>query len=469
MLFNSIHFLAFLPVVVILYYALNYRYRWILLLTASYYFYASWKVEYLLLIIMSTFIDYYAAIQIHKHRDKPQTKKFFLFISLLSNLGILVFFKYFNFLGNSLHVLLSSTGFLLEIPYLDFLLPVGISFYTFQTLSYSIDVYRGDREAEKHLGIFALYVTFFPQLVAGPIERSTHFIPQLRQNNLLRQENISAGLKLIIWGFFMKLVIADRVSIYVNAVYNNVEYHDGITFLLATFFFAFQIYGDFAGYSFIAIGSARLMGYDLMTNFRRPYFAKNIKEFWGRWHISLSTWFRDYLYIPLGGNRTIKWRWYFNLFLTFLISGLWHGANWTFVIWGALHGLFLVTYTYLSSKNIKIPGLPSILLNFMLVGLAWMFFRANSVSDAFLILSEVFTNPGKIYIPSGPDVVTPFYAILGILALLIIEVNQEFNNGKVYLFDSKNENVRILAYSSMIVLIMLLGVFDGGQFIYFQF
>lgn len=477
MLFNSIQFVIFLPLVVFAYYLLNHKYRWMLLLVASYYFYMCWKPEYIILIIASTFIDYIAAIQMAKQKTR-KGKRLFLILSLFSNLGMLFFFKYFNFLSDSVHQAFESFNIFYDVPYFNILLPVGISFYTFQTLSYTIDVYKGKREPEKHLGIFALYVSFFPQLVAGPIERSTRLIPQLRKKNTFTYANISEGVKLIIWGYFLKLVIADRAAIYVDAVYNNVPNHSGITFIAATVLFAFQIYGDFAGYSSIAIGAAKIMGYDLMTNFNRPYFASDIREFWGRWHISLSTWFRDYLYIPLGGNRVVKWRWYYNLFITFLVSGIWHGANWTFVIWGALHGLYQLLAINFETLKSKISFLQNkklllrisgIIVTNILVFFAWIFFRANTVADAFYISGKIFTSTGKLFIPSGPSVVTPVYAAFAIFILVIYEFKHEFINDKISLFNNRNEFIRLSMYGVFIAVILYIGVFDSSQFIYFQF
>ena len=318
------------------------------MLLASYYFYMSWKVEYVILIVISTLVDYFCGKKMAALPDKAARKKY-LYLSLVSNLGLLFLFKYFNFFSRSFSKIFGvlNESFLhwnvLHDTYtLKVLLPVGISFYTFQTLSYTIDVYNGRTSAENHLGKFALFVSFFPQLVAGPIERSSHLLPQFHQTFEFDYNRVKEGLLLMVWGFFKKLVIADRLAAYVNEVYNNVDKYDGFHNIIATYFFAFQIYCDFSGYSDIAIGSALIMGFSLMQNFRRPYFATNIREFWARWHISLSTWFRDYLYIPLGGNRVVKWRWYYNLFITFVISGLWHGADWTFIVWGFLHGSYLV-------------------------------------------------------------------------------------------------------------------------------
>jgi D-alanyl-lipoteichoic acid acyltransferase DltB (MBOAT superfamily) len=300
-----------------------------------------WRVEYIFLIILSTLIDYRAGIGIEEASGEAERKRY-LYLSLLVNLGLLFSFKYFNFFGGALNDLFSSVNIKYSLPELKVLLPIGISFYTFQTLSYTIDVYRGKKKAERHLGIFAVYVAFFPQLVAGPIERSIHLMPQFKEEHKLIYSNVSAGIKLMLWGYFKKLVIADRAALLVNTVYNNPEDYTGFPLWAATYLFAFQIFCDFSAYSDIARGSARVMGFDLMKNFRRPYFAHNIGEFWHNWHISLSTWFRDYVYIPLGGNRVSKLRYYFNIMAVFLTSGLWHGANWTFIFWGGLHGIYHV-------------------------------------------------------------------------------------------------------------------------------
>jgi D-alanyl-lipoteichoic acid acyltransferase DltB (MBOAT superfamily) len=342
MLFNSIDFLLFLPLVVGVYYLIHHRFRWVLLLIASYYFYMCWKAEFIVLIVLSTLVDYVAALGMEKTASS-RMRKMWLGFSLASNLGMLFTFKYLNFFRASFQEVFNTFNIGYHFLSYNLLLPAGISFYTFQTLSYTIDVYRGQKKAEHHFGIFALYVCFFPQLVAGPIERAVSFLPQFHEKHALDIQRIVDGLRMVLWGLFKKIVIADRLSIYVNTVYNNPYHFDSApTFIMATYFFAFHVYCDFSAYSDIAIGSARMLGFDLMENSRKSYESKSISEFWSRWHISLSTWFRDYLHIPLGGNRVGKFYYYRNLFVIFLVSGLWHGANWTFVIWGALHGFFLV-------------------------------------------------------------------------------------------------------------------------------
>ena len=471
MLFNSLIFLVFFPVVTIGFFLLPHKYRWILLLAASYYFYMNWKPVYALLISFSTFITWGCGILLDSTESKTR-KKTWLTISLIINFGILFVFKYFNFINESVYQLLSFLHIRWEVPNLNLLLPVGISFYTFQAVGYTIDVYRGDIKAEKHLGIYALFVSFFPQLVAGPIERARNLLPQFREKKEFLLHNFSAGIKLTIWGYFLKLVLADRLAMYVNAVYNNVEHHSGSSLALASFLFSFQIYGDFAGYSLIAIGVAKIMGFRLMTNFNRPYFAANIGSFWSRWHISLSTWFKDYLYIPLGGNRVSKGRNYFNLFITFFISGIWHGANFTFMIWGALHGFYLVVEKYLGiakekgKSSLGIRNGSKILFTFILVNFAWIFFRANSLSDAWIIISKILT-----------EINTPLFtrwevfagAVIALIIFFIKEFSEEFLPQKFSLPDNSLTWVRLSAYTFLISVIILFGVFDSSSFIYFQF
>ncbi|MFH0923455.1 MAG: MBOAT family O-acyltransferase [Candidatus Falkowbacteria bacterium] len=482
MLFNSLHFLIFFPIIVFLYFAIPHKYRWILLLAASYYFYMSWNAKYAILLIISTIVDYSAALLMGKTEENATRRKY-LFASLAANLGLLFVFKYLNFFSSSLNNILLSFNSPLDIPHLNILLPVGISFYTFQTLSYTIDVYRGKIQPEKHLGIFAVYVSFFPQLVAGPIERAKNLLPQFFVNHEFDYKRVTDGLKIMLWGFFLKMVIADRLAALVNEVYNNIYSYSGLPLLLATYFFAFQIYCDFAGYSFIAIGAAKIMGYNLMDNFRRPYFSQSISEFWKRWHISLSTWFKDYLYIPLGGNRTAKYRWYLNLFIVFLVSGFWHGANWTFIFWGALHGFYLVFSIFtagLRKKIVEFTGIVKfpkvykiikVLITFHLVLIGWIFFRANSLADAFYALSHLF-----IDFSSGLSAVLPklsFYQdiLLGAAAILFMEfihLLQERRGMRQFL-DSKPLLVRWAVYYLIIFGILLFGVFEETPFIYFQF
>ncbi|WP_234461820.1 MBOAT family O-acyltransferase [Pedobacter segetis] len=431
---------------------------------------------YILILGITIVIDYFAGISIES--AKAKNRKAFLTISLIANISVLCIFKYFNFLNHNFSFLMHGFGLKNPIPYLSILLPIGLSFHTFQAMSYTIEVYRGNQKAERHFGIYSLYVMFYPQLVAGPIERPQNLLHQFREKHRFEYFRVSEGLKLIVWGFFKKLVIADRLAIYVNAVYNNVPHHSGFSLFVATIFFAFQIYCDFSAYSDIAIGLAKVMGFHLMTNFNRPYFARNIAEFWKRWHISLSTWFKDYLYIPLGGNRVPVPRWYFNLFLVFLVSGLWHGANWTYIIWGALNGFYLI-FANISQKfrdkfnqSVGLNQVPKIsvfvqtTITFTLICFAWIFFRANQVTDAFTIIKKISTLRGPLFIENPSKMI---YSLAAIGFLMLIEYKREYYKGRVKFFDNKNWLVRNFSYASLIIIILLFGVFDGGQFIYFQF
>ncbi len=475
MLFNSIQFLFFFVIVTTFYFVLPYNKRWLLLLLSSCYFYMAFVPVYILILGFTIVIDYFAGIYIENAEGK--LRKLFLLFSLIANIGVLAVFKYYNFINENFSVILK--GFALEnpIPYLSILLPIGLSFHTFQAMSYTIEVYRGNQKAERHFGIYSLYVMFYPQLVAGPIERPQNLLHQFREKYDFNYNRVVEGLKLMLWGLFKKLVIADRLAIYVNTVYNNPEHHSGYSFMLATVFFAIQIYCDFSGYSEIAIGTAKVMGFKLMTNFNRPYFSRNISEFWKRWHISLSTWFKDYLYISLGGNRVTTSRLYLNLFIVFVVSGLWHGANWTYLIWGAINGFYLV-FAIISkntrnkfNKLIGLDRLPrihngiQISITFVLACFAWIFFRANNVQDAFSIIKKIFEPKGSLFIDNS----TLFYSFIAISILFLIESKKEYYKGHFSFLENKSWLIRNLTYASLIIIILIMGVFDGGQFIYFQF
>ncbi|WP_281754180.1 MBOAT family O-acyltransferase [Neptunitalea chrysea] len=407
------------------------------------------------------------ANQIDKETEQKK-RKLYLVSSVIINFGILFVFKYYNFITESVFNVLDSAGVRVHFPEFKLLLPVGISFYTFQAVGYTIDVYRKELKHETHFGKYALFVSFFPQLVAGPIERATNLLPQFRKEIKFDYRMAIDGTKLIIWGYFMKVVVADRMAVYTDTIYSNIGGHSAITIIVGTIFFAFQIYCDFGGYSSIAIGCAKIMGFDLMTNFKRPYFAQTPVEFWRRWHISLSTWFKDYVYIPLGGNRVSKTRKYYNLFITFLVSGLWHGANWTFVIWGGVNGIYQIVYSILNikpSKNVKnvFVYLFNISTNFVLICFSWIFFRANSMSDAITAISRTFTAPGKFFMGDEKGFV---FAIIGLVVLLGKDTYDEF------LLEQRLKPKKIAKgawYLGLVMLILLIGVFDGGQFIYFQF
>jgi len=477
MLFNSFEFTIFFLIITLCFFLLPYRWRLWLLLAGSYYFYMRWEWAFIFLIIGQTLINYFCGLKIAENMDKAQ-RAFWLAPALIASLSTLFFFKYYNFANDSIKVVFQAMGVSYLIPHLNIILPVGISFYTFQALGYTIDVYLNRCQVERNFGRFALFVSFFPQLVAGPIERSGNLLKQFKQEKQFDFHRLCEGGKLIVWGLFKKVVIADRLAIYVNSVYANPDYYSGVSLALATYFFAFQIYCDFSGYSDIAIGAARIMGYDLMQNFRLPYLAESIADFWQRWHISLSTWFRDYLYIPLGGNQIGAGRWLINIYAVFLISGLWHGAQWTFVVWGGLHGTFYMLESFAGRiQNKYLPGLfdsnyaikaIKIITTFHLVVFAWIFFRAGSVSDAWLIIHRIFTGPFLPFFP-GSSQLTTLISICLIGSLLLVQLLQY--HGKLSLYFSPSQlcqKIRWTGYLGMILGIALLGK-SSSEFIYFQF
>lgn len=387
MLFNSLHFLFFLPVVVGLYYLLPRRFRWILIFIASCYFYMAFVPKYVLILFLIIGIDYIAGITIE--RLTGRLRLFYLVASLSANLLLLCFFKYFNFLNENLTAVFSLFGREFNPVNLDILLPIGLSFHTFQSMSYTIEVYKGRQKAERHLGYFANYVLFFPQMVAGPIERYETLGNELKKEHKPLYRNFSDGFKLILFGLFIKMAIADNIAPFVNEVYLDPMKHHSLEVLQAIFLFSFQIYADFCGYSIIALGSARLLGITIMDNFKTPYLSKSVSEFWSRWHISLSTWFRDYVYIPLGGNRVKIPRWSFNIMAVFMLSGLWHGASWTFVVWGALHGLMLLLERFFSKifrfgirEGWSVLNVLLVIKTFIVTSFIWIFFRADNFQKA---------------------------------------------------------------------------------------
>ena len=410
MLFNSIQFLLFFPIVVLIFFLIPGRFQYIWLLVASYYFYMCWNAKYALLLLFSTVATYLSGYFLQKIRDSIEDEtcrrrrmNMCVAICFVMNLGILFYFKYFNFALANVNRVLNLVHINVQVPLFDIVLPVGISFYTFQALSYTIDVYRGEIRAEKNFLRYALFVSFFPQLVAGPIERSKNLLWQLREEHKFDYDNFRDGIYLMLWGYFLKLVLADRIALFVDKVYGNYEWYNGVYLIVATILFAFQIYCDFAGYSTIAIGAAKIMGFELMENFNAPYLASNVADFWRRWHISLSSWFRDYLYIPLGGNRKGTARKYFNLLVVFAVSGLWHGANWTFVIWGTLNAVYQIIGS-IYKKIKKAAGLCKdrvehisdrvlkIVATFVLVDFSWIFFRAQDLHEAVQIIKSMITS-----------------------------------------------------------------------------
>ena len=466
MLFNSISFLLFFPIVSILYWGMPNKYRNIFLLFASYFFYMSWEPNYAILIIFTSFSTWICAI-ITDSTEKY--KKAIITICLLINLLILFLFKYYNFAIDIISSIISLSHFRINIPYSQYLLPVGISFYTFQCIGYIIDVYRKDIKPEKNFINYAVFVSFFPQLVAGPIERAKNLLPQFHTKHNFNGDIFIDGLKMMIWGYFMKLCIAGNVAPYVDAVFNNVSNHSGSSFLLASFFFSFQIFCDFGGYSLIAIGTAKCLGFNLMQNFNHPYLSQSVKEFWRRWHISLSSWFADYVYKPLGGSRCSTIKHQRNLLLTMLISGLWHGANWTFVLWGGLHGMFLIAnsaYSNFVKHRTFSPKIIRIVTTYIFIVFAWIFFRANNVHDAFTIISKIATEQGKLFLGDGiPSLLLP---ILMIIILLAKEIKDNYN---IHISFMHNESpyISIPVSALIIAIILLCAEFNSGQFIYFQF
>ncbi|MBI1183881.1 MBOAT family protein [bacterium] len=469
MLFNSIDFVVFLPVVLVLFYLLPHKLRWIFMLAASYYFYMCWKASYIILIIASTLIDYLAALQIEKSKAKSR-KRLYLALSLFSNLGLLFVFKYYNFAIDSLNYLFEHLDVAKQIPLHQLLLPVGISFYTFQTLSYTIDVYYGRQKAEKHLGYFALYVSYFPQLVAGPIERFSRLNAQLRAKVQLNYENIANGLRLILFGFFIKMVVADNLSEFVEQVYAQPQAYSGLDVALGMVLYSFQIYGDFHGYSSIAIGTAMLFGVNLMNNFNTPYLSVNIKEFWSRWHISLSTWFRDYLYIPLGGNKVKIARWIINILIVFTVSGLWHGANWTFVIWGGLYGLVYIVEHFVNKafhlapcrNELSPKRLLLAIKNFVVVTLIWVFFRSQNLEEAHGMFSGLLNQHSEASLQLPTSVWVWFLLFIGSEFLLF---NKRFDTW----IATKMPWLRWAVYALLLFAILAFAGVQEYPFIYFQF
>jgi alginate O-acetyltransferase complex protein AlgI len=484
MLFNSFEFLLFFPIVTLLYFLLPHRFRWILLLLASCMFYMSFIPVYILILLLTIVVDYFAGILIENAQGSQ--RKFYLAMSLVANIGVLAVFKYYNFFIDNVNALLHTTGTTTTLPLLAIILPIGLSFHTFQAMSYTIEVYRGNFPAERHFGIYSLYVMFYPQLVAGPIERPQNVLPQFHEKKSFSYANAASGLRLMAWGLFKKVVIADRLSYLVNEVYNAPGHFHGLPLLVASIFFSIQIYCDFSGYSDIALGSARVMGFELMKNFDRPYFSKSIGEFWRRWHISLSTWFKDYLYITLGGNRVSIPRGYFNLFFVFLVSGLWHGASWTFIIWGALHGVFQIVGRLTKNSRAglakQLPVLNSPLLNmlttYVLVTFAWVFFRANTFADALYVIRNMAAGTESIWKNNtfhGLSTVLVFYtrtewmALVGAVAMLFLVESAQTRVAIGEWITRQAAPLRWTLYYGIVLYIALLGAFENVSFIYFQF
>ena len=485
MTFNSWEFVLFYPVVLLLYFVLPKRAKWPMLLIASYFFYMCYQTELVFLIFGTTLVSWIASNIIAK-TEKTSVKRTALILTLITSIGVLFFYKYFDFLAGTVLDIAALFGSKTADFSLNLILPVGISFYTFQTLSYVIDVYRGDVEPERNFFFFALFVSFFPQLVAGPIERPENLIPQLKKTPKWSNSDAIAGAKMMMLGFFKKICVADLVGGFVDSVYNNPEQAAGLSVIIATLLFAVQIYCDFSGYTDIAIGCSRIMGIRLMKNFDRPYCATSVKEFWSRWHISLSSWFKDYLYIPLGGNRVSLPRNLINIFIVFVVSGLWHGAAWTFVLWGALHGIYqIVGRLTLKKRNSLVSRLGfteksrAVLAvrrfnTFILVSVAWLIFRANSISDVGTLLTKLFTEwnvgVGDVLSNMGLDLemilITVFSVILLLLLDRMITYGGEDDSSPAVV---KNGVFVYVVWTVLLCWCLLLSKDMISRFIYFQF
>lgn len=485
MIFNSIDFLIFFGIVFSIYFFVPQKSKWIFLLAASYFFYAYWKIEYLALLIIPTILIYFICLKIDKTQSQLQ-RKLFLILGLISGLGFLIVYKYTDFLGGSLYSLAGLFISNLKYHPLNLLLPIGISFYSFKLVSYLIDVYNEKIKPEKHVGYFALYTAFFPQLLMGPIDRAVNFIPELKKKINFDIERVLSGFRLIVWGLFKKMVIADRLAIFVNEIYRNPA-HQGINLLFAAYFYAFQIYCDFSGYSDIAIGIARILGFKSMQNFDFPYFSKSLTQFWSKWHISLSTWLRDYLFLPIAYAvmRPIKtptfykikaetWGYVVGMFITMFLGGLWHGPSWTLVIWGALHGIYLgVGYTTKKVrkkfvKMIKLNKFPvlrygiSAFITFNLVSFAWIFFRAQTLQEAFIYIKYiqlVFHGKGSAYL---------FFNLIMVIVFILLEVLYK-NREKLPVLQRIPAVVKTVGFAFFICLIIIFAVDTANEFIYLQF
>ena len=481
MLFNSFEFLLFFPIMIIGFYVLPHKYRWLWLLLGSYFFYMVHEPELLILLLISTIVDYFCALRmVHVNQSM---KRLYLYTSIVVNIGILFVFKYLSFFTTSIEGLFSFFNLNINneqagsYHFNQILLPVGISFYTFQTLSYTIDVYRGKIMPEKHFGVFALYVSFFPQLVAGPIERASRLIPQLKKEIRIHLPNLKKGLIMIAWGFFLKVVVADRLGVYVDAAFEDPEFNHGLPLFIGSFFFAFQIYYDFSAYTSIAIGTAKTMGFDIIQNFNKPYFATSISEFWKRWHISLMDWLKDYIFIPLGGSRGSKLKVIRNVLILFFIVGLWHGANWTFIIWGILNALLLILELSTNGirkqifKSLKIPKSIINLLGWctlaVCLSIPLIFFRSPSASDAILYFKNMINITGlHVNILNNYfELILSFIFIIGVQTIHYFK-----GNDKIYeMVTNKSTPIRWSIYLSYILIIVLFAINRQNTFIYFQF
>ena len=477
MVFTSINFLIFFPLLAILHYSVPVKWRWFVLLVSSYFFYINIKPIYAFLTAGITISTYFFT-RLMDQTDRDEKKKKYMIINIILILLPLYFFKYFSAINHETFVFLTKYHIRYPLPEITFLLPVGISFYTFMAIGYTVDVYNEEIKSEKNIGLVALFIAFFPLVLSGPIERAKNLFHQFNEPKKINYTWIVTGLKLMLWGYFMKLVVADRIAIYVNAVYNNIQQHNGNSLLFASALYPFQVYADLGGYSLIAIGTAKILGIDIIQNFRRPFFATSMSEFWRRWHISLITWLTDYVYTPLSFSfRKFKvWGIVIALMITFFISGIWHGASLTFVVWGLMQGVFLSIEAvsnksrnafdkkYRLAKNFVYSFL-CICLTFILFAASQIFGRSANVNDAFDVYAKIFSERGALYV----DNTTVAYSVIGLVFLLLKDFADEYFPNKFLLFENKNIVIRYIAYLLVLFMIMLAGVLDGGQFIYFQF
>lgn len=481
MLFNSFQFLIFFPIVTVAYFLFPKKFKWLLLLLASCIFYMAFIPKYILILASLITVDYFAGILLEKSRKK--WRLIFLITSIIVNLGLLGVFKYFNFFNSNIDQVAAFLQIQYQPTYFSIILPLGLSFHTFQSLSYIIEVYKKRYKAERHFGIYALYVMFYPQLVSGPIERPQHLLHQFYINHTFKYQRAISGLRMILWGLFKKMVIADRLGLFVDPIFANPDHYSGLFLIAAIIFFSIQIYCDFSGYTDIAIGSAKMIGFKLIPNFNNPYFSKSIIDFWRRWHMSLTSWLRDYVYIPLGGNRVKPYRHYLNLLVLFLLSGLWHGANYTFIFWGFLHGLYMVTYFLTVNIRKKLiiwaglenPGrlknLLEMTFTFTMVTFAWIFFRANNLHEAFYIVSHLFSwEKGDILLVINSFNFSESFLLL--LALIIfvffLRIYKKADSFVMYL-STQPFLIRWAVYYILVFMIMNRGVTKEVPFIYFQF
>ena len=471
MVFNSFNFIILFPFIFLLYYAIPAKYqrvRNLFLLAVSYLLYLQWKPVYALILLGVTVVTYYSALFVTKAKHPKRV----LIVGVLLALFPLAFFKYFNFINETVSSALALAGLDFHMTGLNWAIPIGISFFTFQALGYLWDVYYKREEAEHDFLTYALFVSFFPSILSGPINKASLVIPQLKQlRPYFDYGKAVEGLKMLLWGMFMKVVVADRVALYVDTVLPSYENYTGLSCFVASVLYTIQIYADFAGYSLMAMGVGKELGFELTENFRRPYFAVSITDFWHRWHISLSTWLKDYVYIPMGGSRCSKRRNYWNIFVTFFVSGIWHGANWTFIVWGCMHGICQIVEKIIGQQKCNYGTFGKgvkIIITFLLVNFAWIFFRMPTLGEACRVIARIFdpTLPMKLFLPSNSDIL---FTVIGITMLILKDFFDEYHPNRLILFDNKKTYIRWGAYIYVFIMIMLMGVFGADQFIYVNF